>query len=65
MTESVPRKATFPEVLKMVMSAFLGIRKQAGRESLEVSPVQVIGVGLLAAAAFVLSVMLVVRLVLP
>jgi hypothetical protein len=65
MTESVPRKATFPEVLKMVMSAFLGIRKQAGRESLEVSPVQVIAVGLLAAAAFVLSVMLVVRLVLP
>jgi hypothetical protein len=65
MTESVPRKDTFPEVLKMVMSAFLGIRKQAGRESLEVSPVQVIAVGLLAAAAFVLSVMLVVRLVLP
>ena len=59
-----PRKATFIEVLQMVLSAFLGIRKRADHEKLVVAPVQVILVGLMAAAAFVITVISVVRLVL-
>lgn len=58
------RKATFPEVLRMVLSAFIGIRKREEHEKLEVSPVQVIIIGVCAAAVFVLSVLSVVRWVL-
>lgn len=58
------RKASFIEVLQMVLSAFLGIRKRAEHERLEVAPLQVVLVGLLAAAAFVVTVLSVVRLVL-
>ncbi len=64
MAASAPRKASFIEVLKMVLSAFLGIRKRAEHEKLEVSPLQVIVVGVMAAAAFVVTVLSVVRLVL-
>lgn len=59
-----PRKATFIEVLQMVLSAFLGIRKRAEHEKLVVAPLQVIVVGVLAAAGFVVTVISVVRLVL-
>jgi hypothetical protein len=58
------RKATFPEVLRMVLSAFIGIRKREEHEKLEVSPVQVIIIGVCAAAVFVLTVLSVVRWVL-
>ncbi|MBY0267436.1 MAG: DUF2970 domain-containing protein [Burkholderiales bacterium] len=61
---STPRKATFIEVLQMVLSAFLGIRKRAEHEKLVVAPLQVIVVGVLAAAGFVVTVISVVRLVL-
>ncbi|MCE2999302.1 MAG: DUF2970 domain-containing protein [Betaproteobacteria bacterium] len=64
MTGNTPRKANFFEVLRMVLSAFLGIRKRAEHEKIEVSPGQVIAVALLAAAFFVFSVVSVVRLVL-
>ncbi len=58
------RKATFLEVLRMVLSAFLGIRKRSEHEKLEVSPAQVIIVGIGAAAVFVITVLSVVRWVL-
>lgn len=61
---NAPRKATFIEVLQMVLSAFLGIRKRAEHEKLEVAPLQVIVVGVMAAAGFVVTVLSVVRLVL-
>ncbi|MBM3373321.1 MAG: DUF2970 domain-containing protein [Betaproteobacteria bacterium] len=64
MTGNAPRRATFLEVLRMVLSAFLGIRKRAEHEKIEASPGQVIAVALLAAAVFVFSVISVVRLVL-
>lgn len=62
MNES-PRKATLFQVVRMVLSAFLGIRKRAEHERLEVSPLQVIVVGVMAAALFVLTVVSVVQLV--
>jgi hypothetical protein len=58
-----PRKASLFQVLRMVLSAFLGIRKRAEHEALEVSPLQVIVVGVMAAALFVLTVVSVVQLV--
>ena len=64
MTAEGPRKATLLEVVRMVLSAFLGIRKRNVHEKLEVSPVQVIVVGFMAAAMFVATVVTVVRLVL-
>jgi hypothetical protein len=58
-----PRKASLFQVLRMVLSAFLGIRKRAEHEKLEVSPLQVIVIGVMAAALFVLTVVSVVQLV--
>lgn len=64
MTAEGPRKATLLEVVRMVLSAFLGIRKRTEHEKIEVSPVHVIIVGIMAAALFVTTVVTVVRLVL-
>ena len=64
MAADAPRKATLFEVVRMVLSAFLGIRKRAEHEKLVVAPLQVIVVGVLAAAGFVVTVISVVRLVL-
>jgi len=57
------RKATLLQVLRMVLSAFLGIRKRADHEKLNVSPLQVIVVGVMAAVLFVLTVVSIVQLV--
>ena len=58
-----PRKATSWQVLKAVLSAFIGIRKRAGheRDIATITPVQVIVMGIIAAAIFVLSLVLLVR----
>ena len=58
-----PQKATLLQVLRMVLSAFLGIRKRADHEKIVVTPVQVIIVAVIAAAMFVGTVVSVVRLV--
>jgi hypothetical protein len=59
-----PQKASLFQVVRMVLSAFLGIRKRTDHEKFIVSPVQVIIVGVMAAAMFVGTVVSVVRLVL-
>jgi hypothetical protein len=62
MTEP-PRKATPLQVVKAVLSAFIGIRKRAAHEhdAVTITPVQVIVTGIIAAAVFVLSLVLLVR----
>lgn len=62
MAES-PQKATLLQVVRMVLSAFLGIRKRADHEKIVVTPVQVIIVAVIAGAMFVGTVVSVVRLV--
>ncbi|MGA0023890.1 MAG: DUF2970 domain-containing protein [Burkholderiales bacterium] len=57
------RKATLFQVVRMVLSAFLGIRKRAEHEKIEVTPLQVIIVGVMAGAVFVATVVSVVQLV--
>jgi hypothetical protein len=58
-----PRKATPLQVVKAVLSAFIGIRKRAAHEhdAVTITPVQVIVTGIIAAAVFVLSLVLLVR----
>jgi hypothetical protein len=56
-----PRKATPIQVVKAVLSAFIGIRKRAAHEhdAVTITPAQVIVTGIIAAAVFVLSLLLV------
>ena len=57
------RKATLLQVAGAVLSGFIGIRKRAAHEqdAVTISPVQVIVVGVIAAAIFVLSLVMLVR----
>ena len=58
-----PRNATLGEVVGIVFSSFLGIRKgkAAQKDAVRVRPVQVILVGVALAAVFVVCLVLVVR----
>jgi len=60
-----PRPATLREVAGTVFSSFLGIRKRAAmrKDAVTVKPHQVVLVGLALAAVFVVTLVLVVRLV--
>jgi len=60
-----PRKATPLQVLKAVLSAFIGIRKRAAheRDVVMLSPVQVIVAGVIGAAILVLSLVMLVRFI--
>ena len=58
-----PQKASLFQVVRMVLSAFLGIRKRTDHEKIVVTPLQIIIVAVMAAAMFVGTVVSVVRLV--
>jgi hypothetical protein len=60
-----PRPATLREVVGVVFSSFLGIRKGQAmrRDAVAVRPQQVIVVGIALAAVFVLTLILLVRLI--
>ena len=58
------RTASLFQGIKMVLSAFIGIRKQNPQQEIKVTPLQVVITGLIAAALFGLTVSTVVRLVL-
>jgi len=60
-----PKKATVLQVAKAVFWSFLGIRKRSDYESdsIELKPQQVIIAGLIGAAIFVASLILLVHLV--
>ena len=60
--KEVKRASQF-EVIKMVLSAFIGIRRKQQQE-IRVTPLQVVITGIIAAALFVITVITVVRLVL-
>jgi hypothetical protein len=57
------RKATPLQVVKAVLSAFIGIRKRVAHEhdAVTITPLQVIVTGVIAAAIFVLSLVMLVR----
>ena len=61
--QHAPRKATPLQVAKAVLSAFIGIRKRAAHEAdvVTITPLQVIITGVIFAAIFVLSLIVLVR----
>lgn len=61
--EAVARPASFVQTAKAVAWSFFGVRKQAGyeRDVQQLNPVHVIMAGLVAAALFVVSLLLIVR----
>jgi len=60
-----PRDATLPEVVGAVFSSFLGIRKGKAmqKDAVSIKPHQVVLVGLALAAVFVVSLLLLVRVI--
>lgn len=60
-----PRKATPFQVVRAVLSAFIGIRRRAAHEhdAVTLSPAQVIVAGIIAAVIFVLSLIMLVRFI--
>ena len=58
-----PRKASFLHTMRAVLWAFLGVRRGAGyqEDAARLNPVHVIVAGLLAAALFVIGLILIVR----
>ena len=63
--QGTPQKATLLQVVKAVLSAFIGIRKGAAhdRDIATIKPVQVIVVGVIAAAVLVFGVILLVTFI--
>ena len=57
------KTASLWQALKMVLSAFIGIRKQ-GTQDIRVTPVQLVIIGIIAAVVFIFTVRSIVRLVL-
>ena len=63
--EPQPRKATPLQVVKAVLSAFIGIRKGSAheRDAVTITPVQAIVAGIICAAIFVFSLVMLVRFI--
>ncbi len=55
------QKATLFQALRMVLSAFIGIRKRGGHEKIEVTPLQIILIGVMAGVIFVGTIVSVVQ----
>lgn len=64
-SESAPRTASPIRVVKAVLWSFLGVRRRAGHETdvAQLKPAQVVVAGLIAAAIFVLGLILLVRVI--
>ena len=58
-----PAPASLWQTAKAVFSAFFGVRRAADHEAVELKPLHVIIVGVLAAAVFVLTLLTVVWLI--
>ena len=65
MAAEAPRKASMDEVAKAVFWSFFGVRKKKDydSDSASISPVQVIVAGIVGAALFVLTLVMIVKLV--
>jgi hypothetical protein len=63
MAEPERKQASFFQAVKMVLSAFVGLRRQGREQKFNVTPVQVVITGVILAALFVFSVISVVKLV--
>ena len=57
------KQASFLDVLKTVLSAFIGVRRKAAHEQAKISPLHVIIVAVVCVAVFVLTLVTIVRIV--
>ena len=64
MSSSPKKRATPLQVAKAVASAFFGVRRRNDHESIKLTPAQVIAAGIIGAALFVGTLLLIVHLVL-
>ena len=62
--KQAPKRASLLQVAKTVASAFFGVRRRADHDAVKITPAQVIIVGLIGAALFVISLVLLVSFVL-
>lgn len=62
---TVPRKAGFLQTMRAVLWSFFGVRRRSGYEqdAQQLNPVHVVIAGIIAAAIFVLTLVMVVRFV--
>jgi len=58
-----PRRAGPGDIVKTVLSAFVGIRRKSEHEQLRITPVQVIVTAVVLAALFIFTLITVVRIV--
>ena len=65
MAQGAPRRVSFAEVARAVFWSFFGVRKKKDydSDSASISPVQVIVAGIVGAALFVLTLVMIVKLV--
>ena len=57
------KHASFLDVVKTVLSGFIGIRRKSAHEQAKISPLHVIAVAVVAVALFVLTLVTIVRIV--
>lgn len=62
-TEKREKAASPLEVVTAVLAAFFGVRRRAAHEAVALNPVQVIAVGIVAAAMLVVSLILLVKVI--
>ena len=58
------KRASLLQVAKAVASGFFGVRRRADHEAVKITPLQVVIVGLIGAALFVITLLLLVHLIL-
>jgi hypothetical protein len=61
--EGALKQASFLEVVKTVLSGFIGIRRKADHEKAALNPVHVIVVAVVFVALFILTLVTIVRIV--
>ena len=61
--ESVMKQPSFLDVLKTVLSGFIGVRRKSAHEQAKIKPAQVIAVALAGVALFILTLVTIVRIV--
>jgi Protein of unknown function (DUF2970) len=61
--EACVKQASFFDVVKTVLSGFIGIRRKSAHEQARIKPVHVIIAGVIGAVVFVLTLVTIVRIV--
>ena len=61
--EALMKQASFLDVVKTVLSAFIGIRRKSAHEQAKIKPAHVIAVAIIGVVLFILTLVTIVRIV--